>query len=71
MTKHYTAQIKVTSTEMVISTPARYTNNGPPTPTPERVVVEIASIIIRETTLEKLVDKTQAHLELVNEVVAE
>lgn len=71
MTKHYTAQIKVTSTELVTPPSERYNDRNKPTPEPQRVVVEIASLIIRETTLEKLVDKTQAHLELVNEVVPE
>lgn len=70
MSDHYTAVIKISKTE--ISTPSDRTESYPRNATPKksdgnRDVQEVASLVIRADSIEALVEKATAHLNLVEE----
>lgn len=70
MSKHYTANISITSTNKPDpagpATGARYERDKVPV-TEDRSVTQIASIVVRASTMEKLVEKVIAHAELVED----
>ncbi len=64
--KHYTAVVEITSTEEAVI-PATGPNRGLVEPSKERKVVEVAKVILRAKTLDKLIEKVTAHVGLVEE----
>lgn len=58
---HFTANLKITSTKKV---PPSVHDRRIPSPPPEREVVEVLSLVVRDETLEGLQAKIRKHLEV-------
>lgn len=68
MSKHYTAVIKITSTETSTPPPASFNaRNDPPRSEGSREVREVATVTIRADSIEALITKATAHLTLVED----